>query len=156
LREHAFGAVVLDPHGSDLPTEVLAEGLAGAAGRVPVIVTADHDLPAEAEAGLKKLAAVGTVRRAASPQRRLDQATPALHVPLPALAPDRRLAIERLHQSDAALAGKKVLVVDDDIRNIFALTSVLERQNMVVLSAESGRLAIDTLKREPSIDIVLM
>ncbi len=54
------------------------------------------------------------------------------------------------------LAGKKVLVVDDDIRNIFALTSVLEWHNMVVVPAETGREAIEALKAEPGIDIVLM
>jgi CheY-like chemotaxis protein len=123
---------------------------------VPVIVTGDHDLPPETEAAVKRLAAVGPVRRAASPERLLDQAAAALHLPLSSLPPDRRQTIERLHESDATLAGKKVLVVDDDIRNIFALTSVLERQHMHVLSAESGRQAIDLLKRERDIDIVLM
>jgi HAMP domain-containing protein/signal transduction histidine kinase/CheY-like chemotaxis protein len=156
LREYSFGVVVLDPHQPGLPLEVLAEGLTGSAGRVPVIVTGDHDLPPETEAAVKRLAAVGPVRRAASPERLLDQAAAALHLPLSSLPPDRRQIIERLHESDATLAGRKVLVVDDDIRNIFALTSVLERQHMHVLSAESGRQAIDLLKRERGIDIVLM
>jgi CheY-like chemotaxis protein len=66
------------------------------------------------------------------------------------------VGVERLHQSDATLAGRKVLVVDDDIRNIFALTSVLERHKMKVLAAESGRQAIETLDREPDVDLVLM
>ena len=64
--------------------------------------------------------------------------------------------LEQLHQSDEALAGKKVLVVDDDVRNIFALTSLLERHSMQVVSADNGRSAIDLVTQDAGIDIVLM
>jgi CheY-like chemotaxis protein len=64
--------------------------------------------------------------------------------------------LEKLHENDAILAGRKVLIVDDDIRNIFALASVLERYNMEILSAEAGRDAIGILQNTPDVDVVLM
>ena len=64
--------------------------------------------------------------------------------------------LEKLHEDDAVLNGKRVLIVDDDIRNIFALTSVLERYNMHILSAETGRDAIQILQDTPDVDVVLM
>ena len=64
--------------------------------------------------------------------------------------------IRELHDVADVLAGKKVLIVDDDIRNIFALTSILERHDMVIVSAETGRDAINLLQAAPDVDIVLM
>ncbi len=64
--------------------------------------------------------------------------------------------IKHVNMTDPRLEGKKVLVVDDDIRNIFALTSVLERQNMQVVYAENGRDGIEMLEKTPGIDGVLM
>ena len=64
--------------------------------------------------------------------------------------------LEELYQTDQVLVGKKVLIVDDDIRNIFALTSILEWRNMVIVSAETGRDAIKILQTQPDVDIVLM
>jgi CheY-like chemotaxis protein len=64
--------------------------------------------------------------------------------------------IEQLHQSATVLADKKVLVVDDDIRNIFALTSILDEHGMKVLSAETGKKAIEILEATPDVDVVLM
>jgi CheY-like chemotaxis protein len=72
------------------------------------------------------------------------------------LAADLRTKLSELHQSTNVLTDKKVLIVDDDTRNIFALASVLEEQNMVVSSADNGRDAINILQDEPDIDIVLM
>jgi CheY-like chemotaxis protein len=72
------------------------------------------------------------------------------------LPESKRLMLEHLHQTDKVLAGKKVLIVDDDIRNIFALTSLLEWHNMKIYSAETGRRAIKILQNERDMDIVLM
>jgi CheY-like chemotaxis protein len=68
----------------------------------------------------------------------------------------KRRMIERLTQSDESLAGKKVLVIDDDVRNIFALTSLLERHQMRTLTATSGAEAIDLIQRTPDISLALM
>ena len=81
----------------------------------------------------------------ASPERLLDQCTLRLHQAFTRLSERQRQVLRGLHQGTTALAGRKVLIVDDDIRNIFALTSVLERQDMVVVSAETGRDAISML-----------
>ena len=79
-----------------------------------------------------------------------------LHRPLAKLPEAQRQRLLDLHQSDKILAGKKVLIVDDDMRNIFALSTVLEEHDMVIVSADNGRDAIRILQDEPDIDIVLM
>jgi CheY-like chemotaxis protein len=69
---------------------------------------------------------------------------------------EKQRMLERLHQTDEALHGKKVLVVDDDVRNIFALSSVLERHGMQVVTANTGKKAIAILESTPDVTIVLM
>jgi signal transduction histidine kinase/DNA-binding response OmpR family regulator/HAMP domain-containing protein len=96
------------------------------------------------------------LRQVRSLERLLDQTSLFLHAPVAKLAEPKRCLIEQLYQSDQVLAGKKVLIVDDDIRNIFALSSVLDWRNMIVVSAETGRGAIEILQAQPDVDIVLM
>ena len=91
-----------------------------------------------------------------SPERLLDETALFLHRVESNLPAPKRQMLEQLHQHDPALAGKKVLIVDDDIRNIFALTSVLEQHEMEVLYAENGRDGIEMLEETPDIDVVLM
>src|SRR5580700_5812543 len=85
-----------------------------------------------------------------------DETALFLHRVVSDLPPEKQIMLDRLHRSDDALIGKKVLVVDDDVRNIFALSSVLERRGMVVLTAGTGREAIAILESTPDIAIVLM
>jgi CheY-like chemotaxis protein len=96
------------------------------------------------------------LRRVHSPDRLADQAAFVLHREVSRLAETSRSAVETLHRSNRPLAGKKVLIVDDDMRNIFALATVLEEHDMVIASADNGRAAIRTLQEQPDIDIVLM
>jgi CheY-like chemotaxis protein len=96
------------------------------------------------------------VHRVASPERLLDQATFCLHLDLSKLPETQRRLLAGLHSTDKVLAGKKALIVDDDIRNIFALSSVLEEHDMFVISADNGRDAIRILQQQQDIDIVLM
>ena len=96
------------------------------------------------------------VKEVQSLERLLDQASLFLHRRVEQIPEAKRKAIEALYSTEAVLAGKKVLIVDDDIRNIFAMTSVLERQNMDVLGAETGQEAIEKLRSNDGIDIVLM
>jgi len=105
---------------------------------------------------LRRLAATTRLKHVQSLERLLDEVLLVCHRPIASVAAEQREAIEALYDNDAVLAGRTVLVVDDDIRNIFALTSVLERQQMNVLAAENGRAAIETLQNTPSIDAVLM
>src|SRR5437870_5100085 len=96
------------------------------------------------------------VKGVQSPERLLDETALFLHRVTPQLPEAKQKMLERLHQSDEVLAGRKVLVVDDDVRNIFALTSLLERHNMHVVSADNGRAAVDLLTEDAGVDIVLM
>ncbi|HEY0826245.1 MAG TPA: response regulator, partial [Ramlibacter sp.] len=79
-----------------------------------------------------------------------------LHRVITELPEDKQRMLERLHRSNEALRGRKILVVDDDARNIFALTSVLENHEVEVVSATNGRQAIDILKNTPDLEMVLM
>jgi CheY-like chemotaxis protein len=96
------------------------------------------------------------VKGAASPERLFDETALFLHQVADDLPEDKKRMLERLHSSDEMLAGRTVLVVDDDTRNIFALSSALERRNMRVLTATTGREAITILERSPEVAIVLM
>jgi HAMP domain-containing protein/signal transduction histidine kinase/CheY-like chemotaxis protein len=96
------------------------------------------------------------VHRVSSPERLLDQVTYYMHLELSKLPETQRHLLAGLHSTDKVLAGKKVLIVDDDIRNIFALSSVLEEHDMLVISADNGRDAIRILQQHQDIDIVLM
>ena len=97
-----------------------------------------------------------TVRRVHSPERLLDQVCFFLHRSLAKLPEGKRALLENLHSSARVLAGKKALIVDDDMRNIFALSTVLEDHDMLVTSADNGRDAIRMLQEQSDIDIVLM
>jgi CheY-like chemotaxis protein len=88
--------------------------------------------------------------------RLLDEASVSLCLPVSGLSEEQQQAVREQSSAASILAGKKVLIVDDDIRNIFALTSVLERYDMVTVSAETGRDAINLLQASPDVDIVLM
>jgi CheY-like chemotaxis protein len=91
-----------------------------------------------------------------SPERLLDETALFLHRVVSDLPEAKRKMLERLHGSSEALHGRKVLVVDDDARNIFALTTVLESQEMEVISATNGRQAIELIEHTPELSVVLM
>jgi CheY-like chemotaxis protein len=91
-----------------------------------------------------------------SPERLLDETALFLHRVESRLPADQRRMIEQLHTADAVFQGKKVLIVDDDVRNVFALTSALESRGMEVLYAENGADGIAVLESRPDTDLVLM
>ena len=123
---------------------------------LPVVVFTGKDLSPEEDARLHTLARSVVVKGVESPERLLDETALFLHRVVADLPPEKQQMLDRLHRSDEALVGKKVLVVDDDVRNIFALSSVLERRGMTVLTAGTGREAIATLESTPDVAIVLM
>jgi CheY-like chemotaxis protein len=123
---------------------------------LPVVVFTGKELSPEEDARLRTLARSVVVKGVESPERLLDETALFLHRIVADLPPEKRKMLDRLHRSDEALVGKKVLVVDDDVRNIFALSSVLERRGIVVLTAGTGREAIATLESTPEVAIVLM
>ncbi len=114
------------------------------------------ELPQQEQERLKSLALKGIVKEVRTPERLLDETALFLHRVVSKLPEERRQMLEKLTLSADSLAGKKVLVVDDDVRNIFALTAVLERHKMAVLSAENGRAALEELVQNPDVNIVLM
>ncbi|MFZ3341954.1 MAG: HAMP domain-containing protein [Terriglobales bacterium] len=123
---------------------------------LPVIVFTGRELSSEEDAQLHTLARSVVVKNVESPERLLDETSLFLHRVVSDLPIEKQRMLDRLHRSDDALVGKKVLVVDDDVRNIFALSSVLERRGMSVLTAGTGRQAIDLLESTPDVTIVLM
>jgi HAMP domain-containing protein/CheY-like chemotaxis protein len=123
---------------------------------LPVVVFTGRDLSAEEDSQLHTLARSVVVKDVESPERLLDETALFLHRVVNDLPKPKQDMLDRLHRSDDALAGRKVLVVDDDVRNIFALSSVLERRGMAVLSAGTGREAIQIIESTPDLAIVLM
>ena len=124
--------------------------------QVPIIVYTARDLTKKEQGHLTKLAQSIIIKDVRSPERLLDETALFLHRNAASLPEPKRQMLEKLHRTDTLLAGKKVLIVDDDIRNIFAMTSVLERHGMQILSAENGRDAIQMLEETPDTDLVLM
>ncbi|HEX6652352.1 MAG TPA: response regulator, partial [Thermoleophilaceae bacterium] len=123
---------------------------------LPVVVHSSRELSPKDEARLKRYAEAIVVKDVRSPERLLDETSLYLHRVEARLPADKRQMLERLHMADAVFEGKKVLIVDDDVRNVFALTSVFERRGMEVVFAENGREGIDALKANPDVSLVLM
>ncbi|HEX8339801.1 MAG TPA: HAMP domain-containing protein [Tepidisphaeraceae bacterium] len=123
---------------------------------LPIIVYTDRELSKREETHLKRLTQTLVLRDVRSPERLIDDTALFLHRAVSGLPEGHRRIIADLHSPTATLAGKKVLVVDDDIRNIFAMASILEPLSMNVLSAETGKAALAILQDHPDIDVVLM
>jgi len=158
VTEQPFDCVVLDLSLPDISGfEVLERFAENPALRdLPVVVFTGKELSPEEDARLHDLARSVVVKGVESPERLLDETALFLHRVVADLPMEKQRMLDRLHRSDDALVGKKVLVVDDDVRNIFALSSVLERRGMTVLTAGTGREAIAILDSTPSVAIVLM
>jgi CheY-like chemotaxis protein/nitrogen-specific signal transduction histidine kinase len=124
--------------------------------KLPVIVYTGKDLTRREETRLKKYAETIIVKDARSPERLLDETSLFLHRVEARLPQAKRRMLEQLHSTEGVFNGKKVLIVDDDVRNVFALTSVLEANGMDVVFAENGRDGIETLREHPDVDLVLM
>jgi len=124
--------------------------------QLPVIVYTGKELTRREETRLKKYAETIIVKDVRSPERLLDETALFLHRVEAKLPPEKRRMIEQLHSADAVFRGKRVLIVDDDVRNVFALTSALEGLGMDAQFAENGRDAIEALDRDPAPDLVLM
>jgi CheY-like chemotaxis protein len=123
---------------------------------LPVIVHTGKDLSTKDEARLRRYAQSIVVKDARSPERLLDETSLYLHRAESRMRSEQRRMLEQLRTADEVFDGKKVLIVDDDVRNVFALTSVFERRGMEVVFAENGRDGIDALRENPDIALVLM
>ncbi|MEA2497629.1 MAG: hypothetical protein QOH26_34, partial [Actinomycetota bacterium] len=123
---------------------------------LPIIIYTGKELTRKEETELKKYAETIIVKDVNSPERLLDETALFLHRVEAKLPPEKRKMLEQLHSADVIFQGKKVLIVDDDVRNAFALTNALEVRGMAVLFAETGMDAIEQLKHQSDVDIILM
>jgi CheY-like chemotaxis protein len=123
---------------------------------VPVVVFTGKELAPDERAQLRLLAKSIVLKDVQSPERLLDETALFLHRVVTDLPAEKRAMLDRLHNSNEVLRGRKILVVDDDARNIFALTSLLENHDMDVISTTNGRDAIEIIERTPDLNIVLM
>jgi CheY-like chemotaxis protein/signal transduction histidine kinase/HAMP domain-containing protein len=158
LRERRYDCMVLDLGLQDMSGFELLETVKGdpAMRELPIIIYTGRELSREDETRLRKYAETIILKDVKSPERLLDETALFLHRVESKLPEQKRRMLERLHNADAVFAGKKVLIVDDDVRNIFSLTSVLEGHGMEVVFAENGRDALGKLAENPDVDIVLM
>ncbi|EDY20755.1 GAF sensor hybrid histidine kinase [Chthoniobacter flavus Ellin428] len=123
---------------------------------VPIVVFTGKELSREEESHLKTVAKSIVLKDVRSPERLLDETALFLHRIIGDLPEAKRNMLETLHRSNEALRGRKVLIVDDDARNIFALSIVLENQEMNIISATNGRQAIELIENTPDLSMVLM
>jgi signal transduction histidine kinase/DNA-binding response OmpR family regulator/HAMP domain-containing protein len=124
-------------------------------GKPPIILFGDTTNNGD-EVDLSDVSQSGVIRHASSLERLLDETVLLLHRPESGLSDQQRQILAEMRKNDSALANKKVLVIDDDLRNIFALTSLLEHHDIKVLHAENGRAGIELLRKTPDVDIILM
>lgn len=123
---------------------------------LPIIIYTGKDLDAKEETRLRKYAESIIIKDVKSPERLLDETTLFLHRVEANLPEDKRKILQKLHNKEELFEGKKILLVDDDVRNVFALSSVLESYRMNVVYAENGREAIEILEEQGDFDLILM
>ncbi|WP_099068173.1 response regulator [Nostoc linckia] len=158
LRSQHFDCMVLDLGLPDMTGFTLIEQikLEPRLVKLPIIIYTGKELSRQEETQLRGLAETIIIKNVRSPERLLDETALFLHRVQANLPAPKRQILEQLHQTDPVLANRKILIVDDDLRNIFAITSFLESYHMEVLFAENGRDGIEKLIANPDINIVLM
>jgi len=158
MQQKKFDCVVLDLRLPDMTGFELLERLHAnpSFSKIPVVVYTGKDLSVEEQLKLKSLAKSIILKDVQSPERLLDETALFLHRVVTDLPPHQQAMLERLHGSTEILRNRKVLVVDDDARNIFALTSLLENHEVDVVSTTKGKDAIELIETTPDISLVLM
>ena len=162
LQRQTFDCMVLDLSLPDASGFSLLETLSrGDHAFPPVIVYTGHDLSADDEQRLRRYSNSIIIKGAKSPERLLDEVSLFLHQVVAELPPEQRKMIQKARNRDAVLEGRRILVVEDDVRNVYSLTSVLEPRGAIVQIARNGQEAIEALDRSAqdrsrAIDLVLM
>jgi HAMP domain-containing protein/CheY-like chemotaxis protein len=158
LSKKSFDCVVLDLGLKDMSGFTLLETIKTnpAMQNLPIIIYTGKELTPTEETQLKRYAETIIVKDARSPERLLDETALFLHRVESKLPEQKRRMLEQLHSAEAVFSSKHVLIVDDDVRNIFALTSLLETHGMHVSFAENGKDAISKLQQDNTVDLVLM
>ena len=158
LKKEKFDCTIVDLGLPDMTGFELLEKIKGdeQLNKIPMIVYTGKDLTREESNRLNKLANAVVLKTADSKERLLDETTLFLHRVEAKLPKEKQKIIRKLHKSDEVLQNRTVLVVDDDMRNIYSLTNVLQGEGMTCLVAENGKAALKALKENSSIEIVLM
>jgi len=163
LRSEVFDCMVLDLSLPDASGFSLLESLSadGEHAFPPVIVYTGRDLTADEEQRLRRYSNSIIIKGAKSPERLLDEVSLFLHQVVAELPPEQRKMIEKARHRDAALEGRRILIVEDDVRNVYSLTSLLEPRGVVTQIARNGQDALDALEAANgdaamTIDLVLM
>ncbi|MCU1239063.1 MAG: sensor hybrid histidine kinase, partial [Candidatus Solibacter sp.] len=158
VKQQYLDCVVIDLAIADLPAADLVNEIHSEVGPIspPIVVYSPHPVGLQRESDIRSLGRLGVVRFADSPDRLLEETVLMLHRADADLSELQRGTLSETRHRDSTLKGKKVLVVDDDVRNIFALTSVLEQHDLQVVHAENGRAGIEMLLKTPDVDGVLM
>ncbi len=153
-----FDCIVLDLGLADMGAFELLEELKklDPQRRIPVIIHTGRELSREDERRLHHYAESIIIKGVKSPERLLNEVTLFLHLVETSLDPGKQRMIRAALDKEAMLEGKKVLIVDDDMRNIFSLSSALAEKNIIIYEAENGREALNRLNEFPDIDLVLM
>ena len=158
VEQQRFDCVVLDRRLPDMAVPDLIEKLQRRMDRpeLPIILYGWSSTSPEEESALQRISDRVNLRQVKSPERLLEEVNLFLHRVEANLPEEKKQLLAKAREVDPVLASRKVLVVDDDVRNIFALTSLLERYKLQVFHAESGRGGIEILKNIPDMDVVLM
>jgi HAMP domain-containing protein/signal transduction histidine kinase/DNA-binding response OmpR family regulator len=158
LLSQQFDCCVLDLRLADMSGFELLERIKAEPNLVhlPVVVFTGKDLDPEEERQLKTMAKSIVLKGVQSPERLFDETALFLHRTVANLPEAKQKMLARLHGSNEVLRGRKVLVVDDDARNIFALATILENQDLEVVSATNGRQAIEIIESTPDLSVILM
>jgi CheY-like chemotaxis protein len=158
LRKQKYDCMVLDLMLGDMDGFQLLDQIRDDArlNDLPIIIYTGKELDSKEETRLRKYAESIIIKDVRSPERLLDETTLFLHRVEANLPEDKRKILQKLHNKEELFDGKKILLVDDDIRNVFALSSVLEGYHMEVTFAENGREALDILSEQEDFDLVLM
>ncbi len=154
LENERADAIVLGAHLQDMGVLHFVQEVYKTAK--PPIILFDDKANNGDEVDLSDVSQSGIIRQASSLERLLDETVLLLHRPESVLSESQKQILAQMRKNDSALADKKVLVIDDDLRNIFALTSLLEHHDIKVLHAENGRAGIELLRKTPDVDIILM
>ncbi|HBC02361.1 MAG TPA: two-component system sensor histidine kinase/response regulator [Pseudomonas sp.] len=158
LRDTVFDCMIIDLKLPDMDGSELLERMAkeDICSFPPVIVYTGRNLTRDEEAALLKYSRSIIIKGARSPERLLDEVTLFLHKVESDMPPERQKMLKSARSREKAFEGRKILVVDDDVRNVFALTSALEQKGALVEIARNGLEAIDKLQHDAGIDLVLM
>jgi CheY-like chemotaxis protein/signal transduction histidine kinase/CHASE3 domain sensor protein len=162
LKAQTFDCMVLDLTLPDATGFSVLETLSakGDYAFPPVIVYTGHDLTAEDEQKLRRYSSSIIIKGAKSPERLMDEVSLFLHQVVAELPPEQQKMIHEARNRDAVLEGRRILIVEDDVRNVYSLTNILEPRGAVVAIARNGQEALDVLDRQAgtsgSIDLVLM